>query len=170
MHARKISGEHQTKIRQCARRDVESILQILAEAPEAAAWSVAAVEEALHGDENLFLVAETAAELAAFAIARLIAGEAEILNFAVKKTYRRQGIGRALIQRLLDELHQHSATSVFLEVRESNTAAVAFYRKLGFQSVGRRPAYYQQPDEAAIIMQAEMRRNRTPGLPTPDLS
>lgn len=170
MYLEEIGGEHDLKIRQCARRDVENIQQILVEAPEAAAWSAAAVDEALNCDERLFLVADIEAELAGFAVARLITDEAEILNFAVKRAYRRCGVGRRLLEKLFRQLRELGATKVFLEVRESNAAAIAFYRKLGFESVGRRPSYYQQPDEAAIIMQAELRRNLPPHSPNSVLS
>jgi ribosomal-protein-alanine N-acetyltransferase len=159
-----IGAADKLQIRSCERRDVATLLEILAQAPEAAAWSGAAMEEALSCDAPLFLGAALADELVGFAVARLLSGEAEILNFAVQKVYRRRGIGRLLLEALLNQLRELGATKVFLEVRESNAAAIAFYRKLGFQNIGRRHAYYQQPDEAAVIMQAELQRNPLPAL------
>ena len=161
-----IGAADRIHIRSCERRDIPTILKILAQAPEAAAWSAAAVEETLSCDARLFLVAGVAGELAGFAVARLITDEAEILNFAVKKAYRRRGIGRLLIEALLNQLREQGATKVFLEVRQSNAAAIAFYGKVGFQNVGRRPAYYQQPDEAAVLMQAQLQRNFLLAPPT----
>jgi len=158
------SAADKLQIRTCKRGDIATVLEIQTQAPEAAAWSGAAVEEALRGDARLFLVAALAGEVAGFAVARLVTDEAEILNFAVKKVFRRRGIGQRLIEALLNQLHEQGATRVFLEVRESNAAAIAFYRKLGFENVGRRPAYYQQPDEAAFIMEAQLQRNLHPAV------
>jgi ribosomal-protein-alanine N-acetyltransferase len=158
---------HTLRVRPGERRDMAGILAILAEAPEAAAWSPAAVDEALGCAGGLFFVAEIPRQLAGFAVARFITDEGEILNFAVKKAFRRRGIGRRLIEKLLARLRDEGANKVFLEVRESNAAAIAFYRQWGFHEVGRRAAYYQQPDEAAVVMQAELRRKPVPKLDLP---
>lgn len=146
------------RVRPCAPKDMAGILEILRESPEAASWSEAVVQEALSCDEKLFLVAESTGELLGFAMGRMVTDEGEVLNFAVKKEYRRRGVGRVLIEELLEELRQRGTVKVFLEVRESNTGAIAFYREMAFEQVGRRPGYYQQPDEAAVVMQAEVRR------------
>ena len=74
--------------------------------------------------------------------------EVEILNLAVAPQFRRQGIGQAL---LAAEIVRGGL--YFLEVRESNKAAQALYQKLGFVEVSRRPGYYTNPDEPAIVMQ-----------------
>jgi ribosomal-protein-alanine N-acetyltransferase len=78
--------------------------------------------------------------------------EAEILNFAVRPAARRQGEGRALVRQALQKFAQQQVSRVFLEVRESNTVAIAFYRGLGFESVGVRKDYYRDPLEAATVM------------------
>ncbi|MGA8026995.1 MAG: GNAT family N-acetyltransferase [Bryobacteraceae bacterium] len=74
--------------------------------------------------------------------------EREILNLAVTAPFRRMGIATALLQ---EEL-RHAAVH-FLEVRESNVAAQALYRAIGFVQVGSRPRYYEFPTESAIVMQ-----------------
>lgn len=73
--------------------------------------------------------------------------EREILNVAVAQPFRRMGIAAALVRHELDR-----GGSFFLEVRESNAAAQALYNKFGFIEVGRRPYYYQYPEETAIVM------------------
>ncbi len=78
--------------------------------------------------------------------------EAEIIKLAVAPAWRRQGIGSKLLSHLMQFLQATTVTELFLDVREYNKAALALYRKLGFQAVGRRPAYYQDNGEAAIIM------------------
>jgi [ribosomal protein S18]-alanine N-acetyltransferase len=75
-------------------------------------------------------------------------GEREILNLVVDSGCRRQGIARALLQHELESFRG----TWFLEVRESNTAAIGLYRTLGFQPAGRRQEYYLEPPEAAIVM------------------
>jgi ribosomal-protein-alanine acetyltransferase len=73
--------------------------------------------------------------------------EREILNLAVSPNFRHQGIATALIRHELERRGVH-----FLEVRESNLAARALYRKLGFEEIDRRPKYYDSPVETAIVM------------------
>jgi ribosomal protein S18 acetylase RimI-like enzyme len=75
--------------------------------------------------------------------------EREILNLAVDAPYRRLGIAGRLLEAELNRGGIH-----FLEVRESNQAAQALYRKFGFREIGQRPGYYQSPVEAAIVMRS----------------
>lgn len=80
---------------------------------------------------------------AGFVLARLVAGEAEILTIAVSSAFQRRGIGRDLMEGVLRHLHHERAESLFLEVDESNVAAQALYRRLGFIQVGNRAGYYE---------------------------
>ncbi|UUP17797.1 GNAT family N-acetyltransferase [Nitratireductor thuwali] len=82
-----------------------------------------------------------------FVLARLAAGEAEILTIAVSRALRRRGLGYDLMDAVLRHLHAERAEALFLEVDETNIGAIALYRRLGFQQVGSRPDYYR--DEAA---------------------
>lgn len=77
--------------------------------------------------------------------------EAEILNLAVHPAYRRSGIATALLTHVL----ARSGSTLFLEVRESNRAALALYQKFGFREIGHRANYYNSPDEAAIVMRLQ---------------
>ncbi|NDW04582.1 GNAT family N-acetyltransferase [Jiella pacifica] len=81
-----------------------------------------------------------------FVLARNIAGEAEILTITVAPRSRRAGIGRLLMDHVLQKLHAERAQSLFLEVDEENEAALRLYKRLRFEEVGRRPAYYHHPD------------------------
>jgi ribosomal protein S18 acetylase RimI-like enzyme len=100
------------------------------------------------------LVAEVHGYVAGFLVSREILPaldgappEREILNLAVAPQYRRFGIAIALLKYELSREATH-----FLEVRESNLAAQALYRKCGFVETGRRAGYYEFPTEAAIVM------------------
>lgn len=82
----------------------------------------------------------------------LIADEAHIATLAVEEDFRRQGIASGLICTALNTLEEEGAVTAMLEVRESNAAAQIIYRRFGFQLVGRRPGYYKDNGEDAILM------------------
>ena len=83
---------------------------------------------------------------------RNLGEEAEILDIAVAEKHRRHGHARFLLEKFLELARQHGIRDVFLEVRESNFPAIALYRKFGFSTSGRRPNYYRDPQEAAILL------------------
>lgn len=93
-----------------------------------------------------------------FIVARLAAGEAEILTLAVAKSVRRHGIGSRLVDETLRRLHTERAQSLFLEVDGANAAAVSLYKRTGFKKVGERPAYYEGPEgkTAALVMRLDL--------------
>jgi [ribosomal protein S18]-alanine N-acetyltransferase len=106
---------------------------------------------------SLCLVAEialedNAREVVGMAVAWMILDEAHIATIAVHPHYRRQGIGCQLLTDLLEEAIGRGATTATLEVRAGNVAAQALYRDFGFDIVGRRPAYYKDNSEDAILM------------------
>lgn len=101
-------------------------------------------------------VAEVDSSIVAFLIARTTFGEMEILNLAVSGIYRRHGIATKLLADRMDTIQQGSTAVAFLEVRESNAAARAFYSKLGFRETGRRPQYYTYPTEDAIVLRRDL--------------
>ena len=78
--------------------------------------------------------------------------EGQITNIAVNPSCRRQRIGETIVLGLLDYGKENGISSVSLEVRESNAAAIALYEKLGFASVGVRKNFYSKPTENAIVM------------------
>ncbi len=88
-------------------------------------------------------------KIAGFLVSRPVADkEREILNIAVHPDFRRLHVATELLQ---TELSRHPGVH-FLEVRESNTAARHLYEGLGFQAVGERPEYYDNPIETGIVM------------------
>jgi len=91
-----------------------------------------------------------------YVIAHHAADEAEILNLGVDPEERRHGVGRALIHDMLSLLHARGISSVFLEVRESNSVAQGLYASLGFTRVGRRRHYYRRPAEDAVVLRARI--------------
>ena len=90
----------------------------------------------------------------AYIIFRLIADEAHLHNLAVKKEFKRQGLAQSLIAKMNDIAMQVGIDARTLEVRESNKEAISLYLKCGFVVKGRRPLYYTDTHEDALIMWA----------------
>jgi len=86
-----------------------------------------------------------------FVLWRLAVDEADIVTLAVMPETRRQGLGTALLASALDTLRDQAVTRIFLEVAETNEAAIALYRKFGFVTAGRRPAYYANGAAALLL-------------------
>ncbi len=145
------------EIRGCRREDLTAVHQILTAAPESASWSAEGLASFFEADPGHNLIARKGQEILGFISGRRLADEGEILNLAVKKDCRRQGIGRALVRALLEAFEQERVARVFLEVRESNVAGIALYQGLGFRETGRREGYYQGPVEAALVLARDIR-------------
>ena len=86
----------------------------------------------------------------------VVADEAEVTNLAVSADERRRGIGGGILDFLIGTAAESSVSRLFLEVRESNSGAIALYSSRGFKAVGRRPGYYRLPKEDAVIMMLEI--------------
>lgn len=97
-------------------------------------------------------IAELDGKIVGMIVVWLIADEAHIATLATHPEFRRQGIAKRLLTHALQRLIKEGARSSFLEVRETNLAAQAMYRKFGYEETGRRPRYYRDNDEDAILM------------------
>jgi len=129
-------------------------------------WGWAAYYAELQGNNrHLMLVARVAEEhkrgrskLAGYIVARMGADELHINNVAVREPYRRLGIGRALLDRILAEGKRSEVPCAFLELRAGNTAALALYEDCGFRVTARRSRYYSEPVEDALVMIVQLKR------------
>jgi ribosomal-protein-alanine N-acetyltransferase len=92
-----------------------------------------------------------------FIAARLVADELHVNNVAVRQEYRRRGVAKTLLDAALDEAARRGAKAAFLEVRAGNSPAQALYARCGFKMTGRRPGYYAQPLEDALVMSLAIR-------------
>jgi ribosomal-protein-alanine N-acetyltransferase len=97
-------------------------------------------------------VAELDGKVVAMIVVWLIVSEAHVATIATHPDFRRRGIAERLLSHALRHLMVEGAVSSFLEVRESNAAAQAMYRKFGYEETGRRRRYYRDNDEDAILM------------------
>jgi ribosomal-protein-alanine acetyltransferase len=144
------------KIRAFRPDDAESAAQILQECPQAASWPRASYEELIGQSGVVAFVWEADSLVTGFLVARQVADQAEVLNMAVRAESRRSGQGSALLLAAFEEFQRREVSRVFLEVRESNTVALAFYRKHGFIPARRRKGYYRNPQEDALLMEKEL--------------
>lgn len=116
-------------------------------------WPAYAFEQELRGNRLArYVVARAGERVVGFAGVWLMVDEAHITTFGVHPEWRRQGIGRQLLLNLVDLGETLSARRMTLEVRVSNEPAQALYRSFGFQVVGRRPRYYTDDGEDALVM------------------
>ncbi len=138
--------------------DIPSIRALEQQAKTAAHWAEREYDAlfAAEAPVRIALVAmneSDTAQIRGFVIARCALGEWEIENVVVADADRRLGIGTRLIRDLLHRAETAHATSVLLEVRESNAAARRLYEKLGFSEQARRSNYYRDPPEDALLLQ-----------------
>ena len=125
----------------------------------AAPWSLGSFTDAL-ATGYYMVVGEREHRVIAYGVLMLAPGEAQLLNLSVVPDQRRTGLGRTLLRRFLAAARERGAEQCFLEVRTSNTAALALYGSEGFQPVGRRAGYYPAtatlPREDALVLRCAL--------------
>lgn len=150
-------------VRSATAADLPCLIELERRCATAAHWTEQQYQTALLGDGTgrIALIidcdreaqqhAEPPPGILAFLIARPVGLEWELENIVVQPSARRKGLGATLLAELLAAAREAKSESVFLEVRESNVVARAFYKKLGFAEIGRRRGYYFNPYEDAIL-------------------
>jgi ribosomal-protein-alanine acetyltransferase len=148
MNAEMIAG----KVRPLVSADLSKVLLLAKSCPEAAQWTPSEFELSI-GDVRGWVIGDSQILFGFLAIRVIVAAaEMEILNLAVGPNWRRRGFASMLLSTALADCRANSYEAAFLEVRESNERAIAFYKKHGFSVSGRRPSYYRNPDESALTM------------------
>jgi ribosomal-protein-alanine acetyltransferase len=139
-------------IRPATLDDVPVLIALEKHAATAAHWSAEQYQSIFSPGQisRIALVIEDRGAIQGFLVARGVASEWELENMAVAGAARRHGVGTRLLGEFLDAARSRGATAVFLEVRESNSAARRLYEKWAFSESGRRANYYLNPEEAAI--------------------
>ena len=118
-------------------------------------WSENSVASELQNPLSLWLVAMDGERLAGYVGSQTVLGESDMMNVAVDEDYRRQGVGKMLIEALVERLKAQESHCLTLEVRDSNAPARNLYGSLGFSEIGRRKNYYRNPREDALILRKE---------------
>lgn len=137
-------------IRHATAADLPALLALERSAPGAAHWSAEQYRDLFASAPRVALILEQE-EIVGFLIGRGIGPEWEIENVAVLGSLRRRGVGSRLVAEFVSLARESGASSIHLEVRESNLAARRLYEKLGFVESGRRKGYYQDPEEDAVL-------------------
>lgn len=118
-------------------------------------WSEKSVASELENPLALWLAAVENGRVLGYAGSQTVMDETDMMNIAVHPDFRHQGIAKGLIESLIAELKERGSHCLTLEVRLSNMPAVSLYEKLGFTQIGRRPNYYRNPKEDALILRKE---------------
>lgn len=143
------------EIRPMRRADIEDVVAI-EQRVFSDAWSRGVFEDELGADLRAWVVAESGGGVVGYAGIALLVDEAHVMNIAVSPESQGEGIGRALLDELGRRAKAMGARSVTLEVRSGNTAAIGLYESSGLAALGRRPSYYQDTGEDALIMSADL--------------
>jgi ribosomal-protein-alanine acetyltransferase len=143
------------KIRTLVAADLDAILAIQSASAEASQWPGDSYARIVAGESQTdfaWVARDEGGQITAFLVARVVAGECEILNLAVHPAHRQRGVAGALLDHGIDYARSNGVTSAFLEVRRSNTAAIRFYQSHNFCPTGIRSCYYSHPKEDAILL------------------
>ena len=136
---------------------LDRVMAIAGSLQDAPHWPLAAYQAALHPQSvprRIALAAEDAVAggVVGFAVAIVVGPKADLETIAVAADGQRRGVGAGLLAALVEELKLAQVDEVLLEVRASNGQALAFYRRRGFSQTGRRPRYYADPVEDALLL------------------
>ena len=115
-------------------------------------WSEKAFRDSMESDNTIYVVAKENDNVAGYAGMYLSFEEGNITNVAVNPLSRRKGIGEKIVRDILNRAYEKGVRDVFLEVRETNSVAIALYEKIGFKEEGIRKNFYDKPRENALIM------------------
>ena len=118
-------------------------------------WSENSVRSEVNNPLSLWIVALEDEQVVGYVGSQSVLGESDMMNIAVSIDYRGRRIATELVQKLIAQLRQNGNYQLTLEVRASNIPAINLYNKLGFAQVGRRPNYYHNPKEDALILRKE---------------
>ena len=138
-------------VRKMKKEDLDRVSQIEKEC-FSTPWSRDAFEDMIDNEAALYMVAEDNRYIVSNCGVIVAAGEGDICNVAVDPSYRKRGIAKLLLTRIMEEASKELSVYAFtLEVRISNKAAISLYEKLGFVNEGIRPGFYTSPKEDAVI-------------------
>lgn len=147
-----ISAQSSVHIRWMIRRDMPAVLGIESASFEFP-WTEDEFIRCLRQRDCIGMVAEWAETVVGFMIYELHRTRIHILSFAVHPDYRRQSVGRAMIDKLASKLAYQRRNRIVLEVRETNLDAQLFFRSLGFRATGVLRNFYEDSTEDAFLMQ-----------------
>ena len=145
------------QLRQATEADLAAIMELEKASFGNDSWSRPTMRAELMAPHTYYLVAYQGEKIVGYAGLSKVASSssADIQTIAVSDYHRRAGIGRELMQTLIEQASKLSATEIYLEVREDKPAPQKLYEQLGFERIDRRENYYQPDGVAAIVMRLE---------------
>ncbi len=114
-------------------------------------------EDFINNPRSIWFVAESDGQVVGFAGMWRGVEELHIVNIAVANRERGKGLGKALVQRMMQQAEEESSKTVLLEVRKSNDPAINLYRQFGFRELYLRKGYYQEDGEDGIVMVRDLK-------------
>lgn len=140
------------KIRLMREADIPAVLLVEKDSYEFP-WSAGNFHDSIYAGYSAW-VYEAGGEIIGHLVLMSVMDEAHLLNITIAPAWRRQGLGRVLLEHAMDATRQKSVKTLFLEVRPSNKPAIAMYENMGFEAFALRKAYYpaQQGREDALVM------------------
>ncbi len=141
------------QIRLATAADIPSIMHLAQQSATSSHWTELQFRQAFQPDgaRHVLIAEDSHSSALGFLVAQHLAPDWEIENIVVAPGARRKGLGKRLLDELLVTVRKSNSTSVFLEVRESNSPARSLYETAGFRPTGRRTSYYTNPVEDAIL-------------------
>lgn len=143
------------KIVEAEKRHLPEILEMEKEG-FSVPWSEKSFLFEMDSPDAIFLVAEDEGKTAGLCVLHCFCDDGEIFNIVVRKASRRKKLGNMLLNAALAKAKEKGIEKFYLEVRESNSAAIGLYGKNGFLPVGRRKNYYDGPREDALIYMLDL--------------
>lgn len=114
-------------------------------------WNIDILKDELTSETSQFICAKYENKIVGFAGIKIVLDEADIMNIAVKKDFRRQGIATFLLNHVLDICKEKVIKTIHLEVNEENFSAISLYQKFDFKECGRRKQYYDNQYDAILM-------------------
>lgn len=120
-------------------------------------WNEEMVSSSIQGIYDHVKILETVeGKITGYIIYSVVCDSADLLRVAVDAGTRHCGVGRKLMEAMIDDCVTGDVQNIFLEVRESNAAAIAMYEKMGFLKISTRKKYYDLPVEDGLVMQKQL--------------
>ena len=119
-------------------------------------WSEKGISDTIHQSHAFIAVAKEADDIAGYCILYHVMDEGEIARIGVGRDCRRMGVGKRVLDYVVEECKVLGVERLLLDVRESNLGARAFYQNYGFKEDGIRKNFYDNPKEHAVLMSKEL--------------
>ena len=149
--SRSSTDQPTTHLRLATEMDLPAIL-LIEQASFSLPWKEEAFRSELCNPCSLLWVAEEGTHIVGYACAWYVLNEGQIVNIAVLPQYRRHGVGKCLLQHIIQEAKVRGVRILSLEVRKSNYAAIELYKSFGFQIITMRKQYYEDKEDAILMV------------------